>query len=622
MRFLKWLIRLVPGFIVMGLTLWAILFFVFAPKLPDTSTLWEESASPAITLLDEQDRVIGTRGGAGLRPIRLSELPNYLGQAVIAIEDKRFYDHFGLDVIGFARAIITNIKAGAIRQGGSTITQQLAKNLFLSHERSLKRKLEELFLAIWLETRLSKDEILALYLNRVYFGAGAYGVETAARRYFNKSAKSLTLAESAMLAGLLKAPSVLAPTNNLNRAQARARVVLTTMVQAGFIEVRQADEAKANPAKVAPRIAQETGYFIDLALSRVEDRLGRPQRDMAVGTTLNLTVQRATERAVNAVFERELVKESPLETAVVILDQAGGIKAMLGGRFYGRSSFNRAIQANRQVGSAFKPVVVAAGLKEGIQPATRVDDGPITVDGWSPRNADGQYQGRVTVETALAKSLNVATVRLSETIGRERVIEMAGALGIDANIQPVPALALGTAQVSALDMARAYGAFAFDGVLPAPHLLRAVRAGRDESLWFEPPQGAAVMNAAHARQMTQMLQTAVRDGTGRAAAASGCNPAGKTGTTQRARDAWFIGYCRGLVAAVWVGFDDNRPMRGVTGGGLPAKIFAEIFQALPNYQPAPTPAAKPDQLAEALANEGVDWLLQQLQTVLDELTRP
>lgn len=574
---------------VMGLVLW------YAYDLPDVSQLDAIHRRPAIVLEAADGSAIARFGDLYGEAVSVAGLPDYLPQAVVAIEDRRFYDHFGLDPIGLSRAALANLRAGRIVQGGSTITQQLAKNVFLTPERSLKRKVQEVLLALWLEANFSKQQILSLYLNRVYLGAGAYGVDAAARRYFGKPAAEVNLAEAAMLAGLLKAPSRYAPTRDLTAAQGRARVVLTAMVDAGYLDGAGETAARRRPAGLLPprQGGRRARHFADWILDQLPDYVGPSERDLLVRTTLDAATQQQAETAIAAMLAAAGGEAAIGEAALVALAHDGAVRAMVGGADYRRSQFNRATQARRQPGSAFKPVVYLAGLETGLRPDTVMRDEPVTVDGWSPQNYDKRHIGEVTVADALARSINSVAVQVSERAGHDNVRDAALRLGITSPIPRHPSIALGAAEVTLIDLATAYVPFANGGRGVLPYAIVEIRDGSGEVLYVRRGGGSRVVAPRHAAQMTAMLTRTIVSGTGRAAALD--RPAaGKTGTSQDYRDAWFVGYTADMVAAVWLGNDDGRPMRDVTGGGVPARLWRDFMLAAHEGvppRPLVTPAA-------------------------------
>ena len=564
--------------IVLGLLGWSLLFIALAPELPDTTKIWRQDRGPGTIILAADGSELARRGGFTGNPVGYHEFPQHFLNAVIATEDRRFFSHFGLDVVGLARAVWRNLLAGRVVEGGSTITQQLAKNLYLSSERTLNRKIQEMFLAIWLESRMSKKEILTVYLNRVYFGAGAYGVLSAARLYFDKPVKELTLAQSAMIAGLLKAPSRLAPTINPKGAAERASVVLSNMVAAGYLAPPLAAKARERPAKVvSPRDAGAARHFVDWVLERLPDGLRSTDRDLVVTTTLEPKVQRAAETAIAAALKNNANKRVG-EAALVALGIDGGVRAMVGGRDYRASRYNRATQARRQPGSAFKPVVYAAALESRMRPDSTLDDSKVTVEGWSPVNFNGRYNGLMSMSEAFARSVNPAVVRLQERIGRSRVVDVGRRLGITSQLKPIPSLALGSMEVGVLELTAAYLPFVNHGIATKPFGIVEVRTLDGGRLYrHAPARGDRAIHRQVAGDMKRMLRGAVANGTGRRAAIAGAKIGGKTGTSQDSRDAWFVGFADATVTGLWFGNDDGSPMRGVTGGGLAAGTWRNFM---------------------------------------------
>lgn len=560
----------------------AIVLIFYIMGLPDTSNLWKTKAAPtAITVLDRHGARIVSRGTTYGTPLSVHELPVYLPQAVIATEDRRFYYHIGIDPLSLMRAAIANLTAGRIVQGGSTITQQLAKNLFLTGERTLKRKIQEGLLALQLEWRFSKDQILTLYLNRVYLGAGTYGVEAASQRYFGKSATQVSLAEAALLAGLLKAPSRYAPTNDLDRSRSRTDVVLEAMVDAGFIDDIQRRNAQATKPRFAWAAATPgVHYFVDWVVEQLPTLVGRPGTDLVVRTTLDLKLQIKAEKAVALTLDRDGDKLNFSQAALVSLTPNGAVRALVGGRSYAQSQFNRAIQARRQPGSAFKPFVYLTALEQGMNPSSEILDAPITLGNWSPKNYTNNYRGKVTLTTALASSLNTAAVRLAQQVGHQNIVDTAYRLGIQSKLDPNATLPLGTSEVGLLELAAAYAPFANGGAAIIPHSI--IRVETDSGVIIYERLGGGLGRAVSQRNvgyMNEMLSATMRWGTGRAANLAPRSAAGKTGTSQDSRDAWFVGYTADLVTGVWVGNDDYSPMRRVTGGTAPAVIWKDYMLA-------------------------------------------
>ena len=548
---------------------------VLAIGLPDIDRVAAEPRRPGITVTDAHGAVVANFGqvyGAYAPP---EELPQTLIDAVLSVEDRRFHDHFGLDLWGLARAAVVNLVAGRVVQGGSTLTQQIAKNLFLTPERTLRRKVQEALLALRLELRYSKEQLLGAYLNRVYLGAGCFGVEAAARRYFGKPARDVTLAEAAVLAGLPKAPSRYAPTRDLRAARARAATVLDAMVAAGRLDAEAAAAAKAAPIAVAGAPGGGGArYFADWIADRVDGFVGPPRDDLTVRTTLDLAAQRAAEAAVAAASHGG-------QAALVAMSPDGAVRAMVGGRSYAASQFNRAAQARRQPGSAFKIAVFAAALDAGYRPDAVFDDAPVSVGDWTPRNYNGVYRGPISLVEAFAHSSNSVAVQLGERVGRAAVRDMARRLGFSGPLPQGPSLALGVGEVTLLELAAAYSAPANDGRGAIPYGILEIRDRSGAALYRRSGSGAGqTLSRGVARDLDRMLAAVVDSGTGRAASLDG-HAAGKTGTSQDSRDAWFVGYRPGLVAGVWVGHDDPRPMDGVTGGGLPAEIWRDFMTRYP-----------------------------------------
>ncbi|MBU1348180.1 MAG: PBP1A family penicillin-binding protein [Alphaproteobacteria bacterium] len=585
---------------VWGVIFLVVFFAVFARGLPDTSALYDVDRQPSVTYLDRNGALIATRGSQQAPPADLEALPDYVPAAFIAIEDRRFYWHPGFDPIGMGRAMAANMRAGRIVQGGSTLTQQLAKNLFLTPDQNMRRKVQELMLAVWLELKFSKQEILALYLNRVYFGAGAYGIEAASQRYFDKGAKDLTVGEAALLAGLLKAPSRYSPVSESERAAARATVVLDEMEDAGVITPEQRAAAVLEPVRVSRTLAtQHAQYFIDWLDKEIRGLVGEPTEDMIVETTLDLTLQTAAERNVRRILERD-GSRGVEQAALVALDGDGRVRAMIGGASYADSQFNRAVDARRQAGSAFKPFVYLAAMEAGYTPQTPVVDEPVRIGNWSPRNYSGTFAGNMTLAQAVAQSTNTVAAYVADQIGRDSVARAARRLGISSRIGLEPAMALGAVEVSPIDMATAFDAFANGGRRVDAYGISRIRTPQGRVIYQRAARDGAAgqaINNPSLYYMNQMLRGVVTGGTARGAAISGRDIAGKTGTTSDYKDAWFVGYTGGFVTAVWVGKDDNTAMRGVTGGAAPAAIWKGFMEAaLPrlNVQPIPNGPAMPD----------------------------
>lgn len=556
----------------------AVLVFIYALDLPDTDELWKIGPKAELSLYAAEDELIARRGRRGGQPLQYKDFPPALVQAVTAIEDRRFFSHFGLDPRGLLRALTANIWAGRTVQGGSTLTQQLAKNVFLTPERTYKRKIQELLLAFWLEAQFTKQDLLALYLNRVYFGAGAYGVQAAAETYFNRPVQSLSLGEAAMLAGLLKAPSRYAPTRNPEAARARAMVVLGAMREVGHISEAQAVAVAGEPVSIVNRSSDAAHYAVDWTLDQLPDFVGRPRADLDIITTLDPRLQLATERSIKSVLNQYGDARNASQAAMVVMSPDGAIRAMVGGKSYAQSTFNRATMAKRQPGSSFKPIVYLAALENGLTPSQIYEDAPISVGQWQPRNYTQKYLGAISAQTALAKSINTVAVQVSEETGREKVIDMARRLGIRARLRPHPSLALGAFEVTLLELTAAYAHFANGGKQTLPHIISEVITSSGQVLYQRnAPKALPVVAPHHIGTLNEMLRSAVTQGTGQRAQIKNLDIAGKTGTSQNWRDAWFVGYTGALVVGVWVGNDDNSAMARVSGGGLPAQIWRDFM---------------------------------------------
>ena len=544
--------------------------------LPDIDQAVARTRQPSTTITAENGNEVKTFGSVYSEVIRLNELPSYVPDAIISTEDRRFYAHFGFDIVAFTRAMLTNIFMGRYAQGGSTITQQVAKNLFLTSQKNIKRKTQELLLAFWLEHKFSKEQILTLYLNRVYLGAGTYGIEAASQKYFQKSSRDMNLLEAAIIAGMLKAPSRYNPIASAERAKARAKVVLQNMVNNDALTERQMKYALTLPVGEDKSYkVQGADYFADWVYREVNDYIGERDNDIYVYTTLDQKIQENAEKilreAVLAAKNRNVS-----EGAVVVLNKSGEVKAMVGGIDYRKSQFNRAVTALRQPGSAFKPFVYLTALQNGWKREDRIDDVPLSIGKWKPENYDKKYHGSVTLEEALMKSLNLATVNLSESLSRKDIIRTAKKMGISTPVENTPSLALGTFEVKVIDMAAAYSAIANGGYATWPHAIKEVYTRDGYQLYQrEADTENRILDAGAVKDLTKMLEKVISQGTGRRAKIPGF-AAGKTGTTQDYRDAWFVGFTDEYVIAVWVGNDDNSPMKGVTGGTLPAEIWRKI----------------------------------------------
>lgn len=575
--------RLPWRYILSGLLL---LFMVAVGWLAITAPLsrsLQPIAPPSITLVASDGTPIARRGAIVARPVRVADLPRHVPRAFVAVEDRRFYGHLGIDPIGIARAAWRNLLAGGVRQGGSTITQQLAKVAFLNDKRSFGRKAQEVLIAFWLEAWLTKDEILERYLSNVYFGDNVYGIRAASEHYFSREPEDLTIGQAAMLAGLVKAPSRLAPTRNLAGARSRAKVVLGEMVEAGFITQRQARAASDVRLRVRREGSMPTGtYFADWVMPAARDQAGAVYDRQTVETTLDRRLQRLAEQAArrNAI--------AGTQVALVAMRPDGRVVAMVGGRGYRDSPFNRATQARRHPGSTFKLFVYLAAIRAGMTPDDMIEDEPVTIDGWSPVNNDRRYRGPITLRQAFTLSSNVAAARLADRVGRRAVIQAARDLGITSPLGEQPSLALGTSGVTLLELTSAYAAIAGNAMPVRAYGLPKEPQGFLASIWNRPKR----LSSRERDMMLDLLASVVERGTGRAARLS-IDAFGKTGTTQDARDAIFVGFAGDLVVGVWIGRDDNKPIPGVSGGGAPARIWRDFMTgAVPGAairEPEPLP---------------------------------
>ncbi len=567
-----------------------------APSLPK---LPEIKRDPQITYVDRSGAVLGVRGGKFAPPVDLGKLPAYVPAAFVAIEDRRFYEHSGFDALGIARAIVADISKGRAAQGASTITQQLARNLFLTNDRNMERKGLELLYAIQLEQTYTKKQILALYLSRAYFGSGAYGIEAAAERYFNTPAANLSVREAAMLAGIMKSPTNYNPAEQPAKSAERTRLVLDAMVETGAI--RPSDRARAlsqSPKvwKTAPTAPAQ--YFVDWLDAQTLKLTGPPRQDLVVETTLDLPAEQAAADTARDTVAR-YAKQKVAQAAVVSVDGWGRIRAMVGGVDYASSPFNRAVDAHRQAGSAWKPFVYLTAMEAGRTPDETVVDEPVTIANWTPHNFEEGYLGPITLEHALADSINTVAARLADEVGRPQVASTAHRLGIVSPINTDPAMALGTTLVTPLEMAQAYTAFGNGGGRVAAYGVERIRTTGGAVVWQRKtaPPVPAIANPALS-EMDRMLRAVLVSGTGTRAAIPGYDLAGKTGTTSDYKDAWFCGFTGGLTTVVWVGRDDAAPMRRITGGIAPAALWHDYMrialkrlpsQAIPPGAPPPAP---------------------------------
>ncbi len=599
--------------IVLGL--WAViglagLIAYHASQLPPIDQISVPKRPPNIAILASDGTLLANRGETGGRVVSIKELPPYLPRAFVAIEDRRFYQHFGIDPLGITRAVVQNLTRGGVSQGGSTLTQQLAKNLFLTPERSASRKIQEAILALWLEHKYTKDEILELYLNRVYFGAGAYGVEAAAQRYFGKPAKNVSLAEAAMLGGLVQAPSRLAPNRNLKAAQARAAQVLAAMQELDFVKAPDVKVALAQPARLySSRGGGSQNYVADLVMDVLDDFLPKFDSDIVVTTTVDTGLQNLAERSLVDVLNAQGARYNVGQGALVSMKPDGAIRALIGGRDYTQSQFNRATTAKRQPGSSFKPFVYLAAVERGLTPDTVREDAPIRVGNWSPENYTHNFRGPVTLRDALAQSLNTVAVRLGQEVGPKAVVQTAQRLGINSALQANGSIALGTSEVTPLEMVGAYSAFANGGTGVIPYVIARIKSADGKQLYKRGEGGLGrVIDPNAVGMMNAMLHEVFESGTARKGNIPGWDLAGKTGTSQDYRDAWFIGFSGTLVTGIWLGNDDSEPTKKLSGGTLPVEIWRNYMSvALKSDKPVPLPGlnrwrARPE--APVAAHEG------------------
>jgi penicillin-binding protein 1A len=563
-----------------GLIAGAVVCFHWISGLPDTSGLLAKGPSHDITIVDEKGQLIARRGLTQAAMIEVARLPAYVPNAFIAIEDRRFREHIGLDPIGLMRAAGQNLSAGHVVQGGSTLTQQLAKNLFLEPARTFERKMQEAFLALYLESRYSKDQILTLYLNRVYFGAGVYGIEAAAERFFGKSANRLSLTEAAMLAGSVKAPARYNPLTDSDASEERAQVVLHAMMNAGFISTQECANAQATrPRVVRATSTPGSGYFVDWVVGHVQGFVGDVAEPIVIDTSFDIDTQAKAEKALEAGLARDGRALHASEGAIVAMTPDGAIRAMVGGRSYAQSPFNRVTDATRQPGSAFKPFVYLAAFERGHTPSDIADDEPVDIHGWKPSDYEGKFEGEITLTRAFAKSSNSVAAQLTEQVGPNAVVATARRLGIASPLAAVPSLALGTSNVSPLELTGAYAPFANGGSGIIPFGIVRIRTKSGRVLYERNGSGVgSVVSPQNAASVTALMVATVTSGTGKAARLDDRPSAGKTGTTQDFHDAWFVGFTADLVCGVWVGNDNNAPMVHAVGGGLPAHVFKNFME--------------------------------------------
>jgi penicillin-binding protein 1A len=563
----------------------------YGAQMPSATTWAIPDRPPNVKIVSVDGKLLANRGMTGGEAVGLHEMSPYIPQAVMAIEDRRFYSHFGIDPMGLGRALLGNLTSGRFSQGGSTLTQQLAKNLFLKPDRTIERKVQEVLLALWLEQKHTKDQILEMYLNRVYFGSGAYGVEAASRRYFGKSARDVTLSEAALLAGLLKAPSRLSPARDPKAAEARAQLVLAAMRDENMIGEKELATAMSAPAtRAASYWTGSEHYVADRIMEELPNLIGEVRSDIIVDSTIDLTLQDLAEKSIRRLIDENGEKLSVSQGALVSIDNSGAVRAMVGGYDYANSQFDRAAEARRQPGSAFKPFVYLAALEAGRTPDSIRNDAPISIGKWKPDNYNGKYFGRVTLATALAKSLNSVAAQLTMEVGPDAVIEVAHRMGIESQLQANTSIALGTSEVTPLELTAAYVPFANGGYKPEVHFIQRITTTSGEVL-YEGAGGNAprVVRPEIVGMLNSMMTGTVEVGTAKKAAFNWPS-AGKTGTSQNSRDAWFVGYTANLTTGVWFGNDDGKPMKKVTGGALPAQAWHEFMVAAHEGVPvAPLP---------------------------------
>jgi len=556
-------------------------FVQIAPRVDKNVDLWNINRQSSIVMLDMNGDEMMSRGARYGEAVSVDELPPFLISAFLSTEDRRFYEHMGVDLRGTLRAAVTNHKSGSVVEGGSTITQQLAKILFLSPERTYTRKIREALLALWLEGHYTKDQLLSIYLNRIYLGAGAYGVEAAAKIYFDKSARNVTLAEAAMLAGLPKAPSSLAPTQHPKAAERRSQEVIRNLLDTKSITQFDYRVAIQNPAELAEnKISPELGYAFDYIVSQATNLVGEQSSDLIIMTTLDPTLQNTAQLTVQTTLANHEKLTGSEQAALISFDLTGATRALIGGRDYRRSQFNRVTQAKRQPGSAFKPFVYIAGLEAGISVNARYVDEPVEVNGWTPRNYSEVFSGPIRLTEAMARSINTVSVQVSEEVGREKVAEVAKRLGITAEFPAHPSIALGAVDLTLKDLTTAYLSLARGGNRVTPFIIQSIHNQNGDILYtYERGEATPVLSVDVSEDINHLLHQVMLTGTGRSASLGKRNIAGKTGTTNDWRDAWFMGYSAQIVTGVWIGNDNNQPMENVTGGSVPAEIWRGFMTA-------------------------------------------
>lgn len=637
----RWLAGLASECVTYGVVGLIVMVWFAQPAFKATERSdWRTTSDFSVSFFDRYGNPLGKRGILLNDKVPLSEIPDHLIQATLATEDRRFFEHFGIDFVGTFRAMVANVKARSVVQGGSSITQQLAKNLFLSNERTLKRKIKEAYLALWLEMNLSKREILKLYLDRAYMGGGTFGVAAASDFYFGKDVREISLAEAAMLSGLYKAPSQYAPHKNLPAARARANEVLTNMVQAGFMTEGQVIAARRNPAEAIDRTKSSApDHFLDWAFEEVKDLATQypeltQDRVITVRTSLDPATQHEATSAIESNLRQFGDRYGVEEASMVLMTTEGAVRAMVGGRDYDKSQFNRATDALRQPGSSFKPFVYMTAFMNGYNTESVVPDRPINIGGWSPRNYTRGYAGPVTLKTALTKSINTIPVRLAQAIGRDKIATTAYMMGINSELKITRAMPLGVSEVTVMDMASSYASFGAGGKKVDPYAVLELRNSRGELLYSQERDAAPALRILpfdKVSMMNDVLVNVVERGTGRRAQLEGITAAGKTGTTQAYRDAWFVGYTGNLAAAVWYGNDDFTSTRRMTGGSLPAMTWGQVMKfAHQDLELKPMPGVEPPEgkgviATNTLSDREIDGppelLNRQSQQVLEALGR-
>ncbi|MBC6718099.1 PBP1A family penicillin-binding protein [Aurantimonas sp. DM33-3] len=635
--FNRFLFEVMGEGLTLGLAGFVLLLALAQPAMKVTAKGLPQETDYSVQFLDRHGDEIGRRGVLRAAAVPIDEMPDSFIKAVLATEDRRFFEHWGIDFFGLARAMSENARAGGVVQGGSTLTQQLAKNLFLSNERTIDRKIKEAFISLWLESNLTKREILAMYLDRAYMGGGTFGAAAAAEFYFDKNIRDVSMAESAMLAGLFKAPARYAPHINLPAARARANEVLTNMVQANFVTEGQVVASRRQPAVAVDRSStQSPDYFLDFAFEEVQ-RLAREaglkQRSFLARTTIDMRLQQLADESVEYHLRQFGTNYDVEQGAMVVIGEDGGVRAIVGGRDYGVSQFNRATNALRQPGSSFKVFVYAAAMQAGMTPSDTIVDSPITIGRWSPQNYGRSFSGRVTLANALARSLNVPAVKLSQKVGMDNVTALASEMGVESPLRGDKTMALGTSEVTVLDQATAYGVFVNGGMDSHRHAIMQLMDASGQTIWDarrDMPPRKRILTEDATKSMNEMLVAVSERGTARRSQLSMTRVAGKTGTTQSYRDGWFVGYTGNFTAAVWYGNDSFRPTRNLTGGSLPAMTWQRFMEtAHKNIELKPIPfiddpfPAEKREVAtsdgEAPPPEGPQMLSRAAQAVLDDI---